>query len=274
MGAVVDGGSAPPAATSPFMALLRIELSHAFGRRQAFGLAAIALMGVVLAFWLPTFPESVHLFFQRIFQLPNWPAIVFANDLAGIMFFVYWIGVFDVLAIYVVPLEERHLDIYLSKPLTRRQYMLARVIPIMLMLTAVGAISALVHWLALIAAGLDYPWLPYLGASAVVVAWTVCLVAIANLAILSARETYSAVLIAFIPIAVAILPGSIYMYRPDLFEGMPLVRAIVVFPMTLLWHPDFSARWGIALATLLFSVMIALIVAVRTSNRGAGCWIR
>ena len=177
MGAVVDGGSAPPAATSPFMALLRIELSHAFGRRQAFGLAAIALMGVVLAFWLPTFPESVHLFFQRIFQLPNWPAIVFANDLAGIMFFVYWIGVFDVLAIYVVPLEERHLDIYLSKPLTRRQYMLARVIPIMLMLTAVGAISALVHWLALIAAGLDYPWLPYLGASAVVVAWTVCLVA-------------------------------------------------------------------------------------------------
>jgi hypothetical protein len=216
-------------------------------------------MGVLLAFWLPTFPESVHRFFQRIFQLPNWSAIVFANDLTGILFFVYWIGVFDVLAIYIVPLEERHLDLYLSKPLTRRQYMLARLIPIMLVLTAIGAISALVHGLALAAAGLAYDWQSYLGASAAGVAWTVCLVGIANLAIFSARETYTPALIAFVPIAVAILPGSIYMYRPDLFDDAPLLRAILVFPMTLLWHPGFSARWGIALAALLFSITIALM---------------
>lgn len=177
------------------------------------------------------------------------------------MFLVYWIGVFDVLAIYVVPLEERCLDLYLSKPLMRRQYMFARLIPIMLVLTALGAISALVRGLALVAAGLNYPWLPYLGASAVVVAWTVCLVGIVNVAILSTRETYTAALIAFIPIALAILPGSIYMYRPDLFDGVPLFRAIFVFPMTLLWHPDLSARWGFALAALLFGVTIALIAA-------------
>ena len=258
MGVFADTGSVPPSAQSPFAALLRIELTRAFGHRQAIGLAAIALMGVLLAFWLPTFPESVHLFFQRVFQLPNWPAIVFANDLTGIMFFVYWIGVFDVLAIYVVPLEERHLDLFLSKPLTRRQYMLARLIPIMLVLTALGAISALLHWFALVAAGLDYPWLPYLGASAAVIAWTVCLVGIVNLAILSARETYTAALIAFIPIAVAILPGSIYMYRPDLFDGAPQFRAVFVFPMTLLWHPDFSARWGLALAAVFFGIAFAL----------------
>jgi hypothetical protein len=216
-------------------------------------------MGMLLAFCLPTFPENVQLFYQRIFQLPNWPAIVFANDLAGTMFFVYWIGVFDVLTIYIVPLEEGYLDLYLSKPLTRRQYMFARVIPIMLILTVLGAISVLVHGLALVAAGLHYPWLPYLGASAVVVAWTVCLVGIVNLAILSARETYTAALIAFLPIAIAILPSSIYMYRPDLFEGAPLFRAIFVFPTNLLWHPDFSARWGIALATLFFCLTIALI---------------
>jgi hypothetical protein len=254
-------GSASPSIQSPFAALLRIELRRAFGGRQAIGLVVVALMGVLLAFWLPTFPESVLHFFQRIFQLTDWSAIVFANDLVGIMFFVYWIGVFEVLTIYVVPLEERHLDLYLSKPLTRRQYMLARLIPIMLVLTASGTISALVHWLALVAAGLDYQWLSYLGASAVVVAWTVCLVGIVNLAILSARETYTAALIAFIPIAAAILPGSIYMYRPDLFDGAPLFRAMFVFPITLLWHPDFSARWGIALAALLFGITVALIVA-------------
>ena len=53
-----------------------------------------------------------------------------ANDLAGLFFFVYWIGVFDVLAVYVVPLEQRQLDLFLSKPLTRRQYLLARLAPV------------------------------------------------------------------------------------------------------------------------------------------------
>ena len=77
-------------------------------------------MGVVLAFWLPGFPESVHRFFQRIFQLNEWPEIVVANDLAGLFFFTYWVAVFDVLAVYIVPLEERYLDLYLSKPLRRR----------------------------------------------------------------------------------------------------------------------------------------------------------
>jgi hypothetical protein len=246
---------------SSFAALLRLELRHAFRRRHTIALALIAFMGVVLASWMPGSPESVYLFFQRIFQLRNWPEIVVANDLTGIMFFVYWIGVFDVVAIYVVPLEEKHLDLYLSKPLSRRQYMLARLIPVMLVLTALGAVSAAVHWLALVGTGLAYPWRPYVGASAVVVAWTVCLVGIVNLAILSTRETYTAALIAFIPISMAILPGSMYMYRPDLFEGAPFVRNILVFPMTLLWHPEFGARWGIALALVFFGIAVILIAA-------------
>src|SRR3989337_2406400 len=140
----LDGGRAAQPVQSPFAALLGLELRRAFGRRHAVGLTLIASMGVLLAFWLPGFPESVYLFFQRIFQLPDWPEIVVANDLAGLVFFIYWIGVFDVLAIYVVPLEERYLDLYLSKPLTRRQYMLARLIPLMLTLTALYVLSALV----------------------------------------------------------------------------------------------------------------------------------
>ena len=86
--------------TSPFVALLRIELGHAFGPRHAVAFAAMALMGCVLAFWLPTFPASIYRFFQRVFDLPGWAEIVVANDLAGLSFFAYWIAVFDVLAIY------------------------------------------------------------------------------------------------------------------------------------------------------------------------------
>jgi hypothetical protein len=259
--AVDAQASAPASARSPFKALLRLELATAFRVRHAVALIAVSSMGVVLAFWMSGFPESVHRFFQRIFQLHGWPEIVVANDLTGLFFFLYWIGVFDILAVYVVPLEERRLDLYLSKPLTRREYMLARVIPIMLVIAGLGIISVTAHWLALVAAGLDYPLFVYVGAATAVLAWTLCLVAVVNFAVLAARDTYSALLIAFIPMAVSILPGMIYMYRPDVFEDAPLLRAIGVFPNTLIWHPDFSASWGIALGALLCCAAFALVAA-------------
>jgi hypothetical protein len=226
----MDSTGVPSSARWPFAALLRHELGRACGARHAVALIAISLMGVVLAFWMPGFPDSVYRFFQRIFQLDGWPEIVVANDLAGLFFFIYWVGVFDILAIYVVPLEERYLDLYLSKPLRRRAYMLARIVPVMLLVVGLGIVSATVHWLALRAAGLDYSLGVYLAAATAVIAWTVCLVAIANIAILFVPDTYAALLAAFIPIAASILPGLIYMYRPDLFETAPLLRAIAVFP--------------------------------------------
>jgi hypothetical protein len=113
-------------------------------------------MGVLLAFWMPTLPESLSRFFARVMGLEGWPALVVANDFTGLFCFVYWLGVFAVLTIYVVPLEERYLDVLLSKPLRRRAYMAAKLLPIMLVTTAIGVITAAVHWLALPAAGLAY----------------------------------------------------------------------------------------------------------------------
>jgi hypothetical protein len=68
-----DIGSAPKPTQSPFTALLRIELGRAFGRRHVIGLAVVALMGVLLAFWLPTFPESVHRFSSVSFNCRTGP---------------------------------------------------------------------------------------------------------------------------------------------------------------------------------------------------------
>lgn len=253
--------SQPERVTSPFVALLRIELGRAFGPRYAVALAAMALMGCALAFWLPTFPASIYRFFQRVFDLPGWAEIVVANDLAGLFFFAYWIAVFDVLAIYIVPLGERHLDVFLSKPLTRRAYMLARLIPILLTVVGIYTLSIISHWLALRIAGLPYAPGAFIGAAAAVLAWTLLLVSIVNFAILSARETYVALLIAFIPITLSILPSMIYMYRPDVFAGAPLVRAVVVFPMSLVWYPDFATRWGLPLAGLFLGFALAFAAA-------------
>ena len=240
--------------TTPFAALLRAEMAGAIGRRHVVALAALCLMGIVLAFWLPVFPASVQRFFERIFDLDGWAQIVVANDFAGLLFFVYWIGVFDILAIFVVPLEERQLDIFLSKPLTRRDYLFARLIPAIAVMLGLAALSAAAHWLALMAAGLSYAPLAYAGAAAAVVAEAIVLVSVVNLAVLGVREIYSALLIAFIPIAVAILPGMIYMYRPDVFAGTPVLRDLIVFPMNLVWYAEFSQHWGFPLAALLLAI--------------------
>ena len=247
--------------TSPFVALLRIELGRAFGPRHAVALAAMALMGCVLAFWLPTFPASIYRFFQRVFDLPGWADIVVANDLAGLFFFAYWLAVFDVLLIFIVPLEERHLDIFLSKPLTRRAYMLARLVPIVLTVVGIYTLCAIAHWLVLPMAGLVYPPGAFMGAAAAVLAWTLLLVSIVNFAILSARETSVALLIAFVPITISILPGMIYMYRPDLFADAPLLRALVVFPLNLVWYPGFATHWGMPLAGVFFALACTFVAA-------------
>lgn len=241
--------------------MLRAELVRAFGWRHVVVIACMALMGVVLAIWLPTFPESVSRFFQRVFQLPAWPEIAVANDMTGLFFFVYWIGVFDVLAIYVQPLEERRLDLVLSKPLTRAQYLSAKLVPILLVVVALFLIGALAHWLALQAAGLAYPLRALAGANFALLGWTILLVCIVNLIVLSVRDTYTALLAAFVPMLVTILPGTIYMYRPDIFETSPGVRDVVVFPLNLVWYPDFSASWGFLLGALFLALGAGLLAA-------------
>jgi ABC-type Na+ efflux pump permease subunit len=221
----------------------------------------MALMSVVLVVWLPTFPESVYRFFKRVFQLAGWSEIAVANDMAGLFFFIYWISVFDVLTIYIQPLEERRLDLLLSKPLTRAQYLLAKLVPVLLTLFIMFVIGAMAHWLALTAVGLGYPPRALLGANFVLFAWTVFLVSIFNLAVLGARDTYIALLVAFVPMMVSILPSTIYMYRPDVFEAAPLLRALSVFPLNLVWFPDFSASWGFALGSLLLGMSAGLVAA-------------
>lgn len=253
-----DAGREAMRARTPFASLLATELAQAFDRRHAIALVGLCLMGVLMAFWMPTFPESVNRFFERVMSVEGWPAIVVANNFTGLFFLVYWLAVFDLLGIYVVPYEEHYLDILLAKPLTRRGYMGAKLLPILLLSIATGVIAAAVYWLALPAAGLAYDPSAYAGAAAVVVGWAVFLVALANVLILHARDTFSALLIAFIPSIVSMFPGVIYMYRPDVFGNVPALRDAVVFPLNLVWYPEVAIRWGLPLAMLLLCLAAGL----------------
>jgi hypothetical protein len=242
---------------TPFASLLATEMNQCFSRRHAFALVGLCLMGVLLAFWMPTLPHGIYRFFARVMSIEGWPAIVVANDFTGLFFFVYWLGVFDVLTIYVVPFEERYLDILLSKPLTRRAYMAAKLLPILLVMLVIAAVTAAVHWLALPAAGLVYDPSAYASAAAVIAGWAICLVALVNLLILHSRDTFSALLTAFVSAMVSMFPGMIYMYRPDVFADGPALRDVIVFPMNLVWYPEVAIRWGPPLVALLLGLAVA-----------------
>jgi hypothetical protein len=110
------------------------------------------------------------------------------------------------------------------------------------------------------AASLAYDLAAYTGAAAAVVGWAVCLVALVNVLMLHARDTFSALLIAFIPSIVSMFPGMIYMYRPDVFANVPALRDAVVFPLNLVWYPEVATHWGLPLAALLLCMAAGLSV--------------
>lgn len=247
-------------AASPFRAVLRAELREAFGLRILTTCVGVSLMGVLVALWLPHFPESVYQFFIRVFCLKNWSEIVLANNYCGLSVVIYWIGIFKLLRVYVVPREERYLELLLSKPLSRRDYLLARLIPIISSTLVIGSSAAAVHGLAAAAFGLIVEPNAFVATSGVILALSVCLILLVNLLILFTSDSYTALLVAFVPLMVTIFPGMIFMYRPDVFEASPAFRDLLVFPMNLVWYPDFTAHWGGAIAVGLLLVATVLVL--------------
>jgi hypothetical protein len=249
-----------PSAASPFRAVLRLELCEAFGPRILATFLGVSLMGLLVALWLPHFPESVYQFFIRVFYLKNWSEIVLANNYCGLLVMIYWIGVFKLLRVYVVPKEERYLELLLSKPLSRRDYLFARLIPIVSSTLVIGSSAAVVHGLVAAALGLIVEPKSFASTAGVILALSVCLILLVNLLILFTSDSYTALLVAFVPLMVTILPGMIFMYRPDVFEATPALRDLVVFPMNLIWYPDFTAHWGGAIAVGLLLVATVLVL--------------
>lgn len=243
----------------PFVRLLLWQSRSLLGVRHLLVLVGLCLLGS-MAFWLPTFPAAVARLFDRAFHLADWSEVVLANDLTALFFFVYWIGVFDALTVVVVPREVRTLELVLSKPIRRSSYVLAKLLPILGAALAIGALAGGAHAAGLAAAGLGYPIRPLVGATCVVVGLAVLLVALVHLLIIPSRDSYTALLVAFVPMLLVLFPAMIYLYRPDVFAGSPALKELVVFPMNLIWHKDAMARWGAPIGALLVAASIPLAV--------------
>jgi len=243
---------------SPFRTLLRAEAQNAVRRSHLIALAVLALVGPLNALLLPRFPESVYRFFIRAFKLDDWLQIVLVNDYTALAM-LFWVGVFDVLRAYVVPLEEGQLDLLLSKPLSRSAYLLARLIPALTVATVMGVLMAAVHGISaqIVLGGLDVP--SFVGASAILIGWNVALLALVSLLFLSTRESYYALAVAFVPWFLSFAPGMAFLYRPDLFEAAGGQLDRLIAPLNLIWHHAFVARWGGAIAIALFILATAIV---------------
>lgn len=256
----------------PFSRLLRLEAEHAIRPAHLTMLVLLCLTGVLVAWWLPMWPQSIYEFFHAILHLDGWPEIVLSNNYTGFIFFLYWFGLIDVLRIYVLPLEGGYLDLLLSKPVPRSSYMLARIIPSFAVIVLVGIISAVVHAVAMMAFGLDLDVGAYAGTIAAILGGVLLLLAVANILLLFVRDSFAALLIGFAVFMTSFTPSIVYLYRPDAYEGAPFLADLLFFPINLLWHPDWATRLGpvIGLCGAATALILALAAGASLQRRDVG----
>lgn len=207
------------------------------------------LLGVLSSFLMPAMPPMVLKVFGTMFQAKTWTDSILLNDYLAFFVILYWLGIFDLLRIYIVPAEERYLDVLLSKPLTRTQYLMARVWPTFAVLLALGVLLVVGYWvkIALINGLSELNTLAYFSASAIVVSFTLFVLSIVMFAFMFFDETYNALVVACAACILPLLPASMYMYRPDVFTSAVL-KYTVVFPANLLWSPSSNLLWACVLA--------------------------
>jgi hypothetical protein len=232
---------------------------------------AVCLAGSIgLSFLLPSMPETIYRFFRKVFIMNNWTEIILINDFIGVFFALYWVGVIDLLRVYTLPKEEGYLELLLSKPLGRTQFLFARTAPAFGMIGGMGIVLSLFLPLkiALINGAADLQLPAVLCAGFVTTAFALILLALLNVVFLFSSETYYATLLAFILFALVVLPGSLFMYRPDVFQENAALRDLIVFPCNLLWRGESLPKLTPAL--LLSAVAInalSLIVSGRCLKR-------
>jgi hypothetical protein len=211
-------------------------------------------------------PEAIFRFFKKVFAMDNWTEIILTNDFMGVFFILYWIGVIDLLRVYVLPKEEGYLELILSKPLSRMQYLYANVLSGFGVIAGMGIVLSLFLPLkiALINGTADLHLAGVVSAGILTTALVLSLLTLLNLVFLFAKETYYAVLLAFVVFTLLVLPGGIFMYRPDIFQNHAALRGLVIFPGNLLW---FSESLPKIMPIILIAAVAAGVLLLAESSR-------
>lgn len=217
-------------------AYTKMEARMSFRAYHMYGLILLLLIGLASSLLLPMMPQTVYDLLTKGFQMKNWTQVIVFNDFISVFAIAFWIGIFDLFRIYILPTEERYLDIFLSKPLPRSQYLLARLLPTFGYLLGILLLCSLFYAtkIALINGTTHFNALGFFLGMLVTAALTLFLLAVANYIFLFFKEMYHAIIVAFGIWLVPILPTAIMVYRPDQLVAKPQLKWFL-YPANLLW---------------------------------------
>lgn len=250
---------------SPFVVA---ELRRGLGPRHLAAFALGAAIAALNAALVPRLPELAQGFLRDSLRLPTSADLILVNDYLAQHFLVLTVGAFDLIRVYVGPLEARELDLLLAKPISRARFLAARGAPALVAALVLSLALSLVHALTLRAALGEAALAPILAAGALIAALTVALLGLLNLAFLRLREVEHAVLLAFAAVIAPLLPTSLLIYRPDLFTG-PALSPWTAFPASLLWQggPGLAAGLLALLAAAALAAALLALAARRLDRR-------
>ncbi len=233
-------------------------------------LAYTASLSVFTALALPNMPNVIPRFFQRTLQIGTWADMTLFNLYALTYVVTLWVSTVDLLRVWILPVEEGFISLYMSKPIRPAEYLRARLTPILVNATLTGLASQAAAGLAVWHLIGPFDRAQFIHASALIVSLILFLHCFLNFLFLYLRERYFALVLSLCVWTVTLGPTSLYIYRPDLFT--PLTRAAFVFPANLLWHQSAVIAYeSILLACLLSgSILFHALAGVKLRRAPLG----
>jgi hypothetical protein len=248
-----------------------LEAHHALGWVPLLSLLVGIAIVVFTALLMPLFPVPVITFMERAFLIHGMGAVLLVNEYIGIYLMVFFGGVTGLMRVLVEPRENRSLEMLLSKPVSRRAFLMARVGPILLASTGVGVVLCLILGLVVrpfTGEGSTVSVAGAIGAGLIFTALAVLLLCVLVVPLLLVRDAFQGLLIAFAMWILPMFPTAVLLYRPDLYEGRERLRDLIVLGPNLLWYDAaVPLLTAIVLAVALVGSWGALALGTRVFER-------
>jgi len=248
-----------------------LEARHALGWVPLVSLLVGLTVVVLTAVLIPLLPAQVNAFMERAFLIRGLGAVILMNEYIGIYLLAYFAGAVGLMRALVEPRENRSLEMLLSKPISRRVFLEARVGPILLASVIVGIAMTLVTAAVVrpfTGEGASVSVVGAIGAGLVLTALAVLLLALLVVPLLLVRDTFQGLLIAFGIWVMPMLPTAVLLYRPDLYEGRERLRDLLALGPNLVWFDASMLHLGLlALAVAFVASWGALALGARMFER-------
>lgn len=210
--------------------------------------AIMALVGVGCVLFnhlvLPLFPERAIEFMRRGFRLDDLAGVLALNDLMGVYFPTFFVGLLGSLGVVLTAREEHRLEVLLAKPVPAGAFVASRTLPVLAATAAVGAAISVASALAVAlhrGVGTSVGPAGVLGGGLALTALAVVLLAALQLVFVRLHDPFAGMLVACAAWFATSIPTAVLLYRPDAFAGREALVHGVAVP-SLLWH-DATMAW-------------------------------